>query len=300
MDFSTCYRVGFVALLVGLLAQPARSWAADSPYVPPPSPRITFNFNLDWRFVRQDVPGAEASGFDDSKWETISTPPTFNDVDSFRTIISHSGGDRGGYTGIGWYRKHFKLPAEFAGRKIFLEFEGMRQAGRFYVNGKEAGLYENGVTAYGLDISTLVNFGDAENVLAVKIDNRTNYQEESSHTVFEWESRDFNPDFGGITRRVWLQVAGKIYQTLPLFDGLQTSGVYIYPTNISVSDRSADVNVEAQVRNESGDQASITLSAVVVDADGKACSSFDGDTIDMVDGERTIFKATGHLASANL
>src|SRR5580658_6428751 len=159
MNFVAHYRSGSVALLIALLALPIASLAADAPYIPLASPRITFDFNPDWRFIRQDVAGAEAVGFDDSKWETISTPHTFNDVDSFRTIISHSGGDRGGYTGIGWYRKHFKLPADLAGRKIFIEFEGMRQAGRFYLNGKEVGLYENGVTAYGLDISNGVNFG---------------------------------------------------------------------------------------------------------------------------------------------
>ena len=47
---------------------------AGAAYVPPQSPRATLNFNLDWRFVREDVAGAEAAGFDDAKWETVSTP----------------------------------------------------------------------------------------------------------------------------------------------------------------------------------------------------------------------------------
>ena len=34
--------------------------AADVPYAPPASPRQTIDFNLDWRFIREDVPGAEA------------------------------------------------------------------------------------------------------------------------------------------------------------------------------------------------------------------------------------------------
>src|SRR5580698_355808 len=198
-------------VMAARLGLPVVARAQGAPYVPPTSPRVVFDFNPDWRFVREDVAGAEALAFDDSKWATVSLPHTFNDVDSFRTIISHGSGDRGAYTGIGWYRKHFKLPGDFAGRKIFLEFEGMRQAGKFYLNGKEAGLYENGVTAYGIDILTLVNFGDKENVLAVKVDNRTTYKEESSGTGFEWNVKDFNPDFGGINRRVWLHVAGKIY-----------------------------------------------------------------------------------------
>ena len=58
------------------------------------------------------MPGAEAPGFDDSAWTTVSTPHTFNDVDSFRQIISHSGGDRGTYKGLAWYRKHFKLAGQ--------------------------------------------------------------------------------------------------------------------------------------------------------------------------------------------
>ncbi|HSV15346.1 MAG TPA: glycoside hydrolase family 2 TIM barrel-domain containing protein, partial [Tepidisphaeraceae bacterium] len=150
------------------------------------------------------------------------------------------------------------------------------------------------------DISDALNFGDKENVLAVRVDNRTDYKEKSSGVGFEWSSKDFNPNYGGINRRVWLHVAGKIYQTLPLFYGLQTTGVYVYPSNISVADKTADVNVEAQVQNGSGDQASITLSTVVVDADGQVHATFDGETIDMVAGEKTVHKATGKLSGAKL
>ena len=147
--------------------------AQTAPYAPPQSPRAKMNFNLNWKFIREDVPGAEAPGFDDSAWTTVSLPHSFNDVDSFRKIISHSGGDLGTFKGLVWYRKHFKLPAKLAGDKIFLEFEGMRQAGDIFLNGKAVGLYENGVTAYGLDISGAVHFGNEDNVLAVKVDNRT-------------------------------------------------------------------------------------------------------------------------------
>ena len=53
---------------------------------------MTYNFNSDWKFIRQDIPGAEVVNFDDAQWDTVSTPHTFNDVDSFRMIIDHSGG----------------------------------------------------------------------------------------------------------------------------------------------------------------------------------------------------------------
>jgi beta-galactosidase len=69
--------------------------AAEPRFTPPASPRVTYNFNPGWKFIRQDVPGAQDVAFDDSQWETVSTPHSFNDVDSFRMIIDHSGGDRG-------------------------------------------------------------------------------------------------------------------------------------------------------------------------------------------------------------
>jgi beta-galactosidase len=273
--------------------------AGTAPYVPPQSPRVRLNFNIDWKFIRQDVAGADAPGFDDSSWATVSTPHTFNDVDSFRDIISHGGGDRGTYKGLAWYRKHFKLPAEYAGRKIFLEFEGMRQAGDIFLNGKEVGLYENGVTAYGIDISAAVHFGSDENVLAVKLDNRTNYQERATHTGFEWNANDFNPDHGGINRHVWLHVTGPIYQTLPLYYGLETTGVYVHGDNFDIPGKSTDVTVESEVKNSFGDRATVGLTTVIVDRDGQVAAQFDADPVDMVDGEKTALTATGALKNAH-
>ena len=69
--------------------------AAEPRFTPPASPRVTYNFNPGWKFIRQDVPGAQEVSFDDSQWETVSTPHSFNDVDSFRVIIDHSGGRSG-------------------------------------------------------------------------------------------------------------------------------------------------------------------------------------------------------------
>ena len=84
--------------------------------------------------------------------------------------------------GVGWYRKHFKLPAGADGQKVFLEFDGMRQAGRFFLNGQPVGKYENGVTAVGLDITKFAKFGGQDNVLAVKVDNSPGYREEATGT----------------------------------------------------------------------------------------------------------------------
>ena len=218
-------------------------------FTPPTSPRALYNFNPGWKFFMGDTTGAEQAAFDDSKWADVSAPHTWNDTDTYDEIISHSGGERHQYTGIGWYRKHFKLPAAAKGGKVFLEFEGLRQAAQFWINGKPAGKYENGVTPVGLDLTPFVNF-DGDNLIAVKVDNSDHYKEEATGAEYEWEGRAFNPNYGGLNHDIRLRVTGKIYQTLPLYENLKTTGVYIYPSNFSIGNRACDVNIEIGKRFE--------------------------------------------------
>jgi len=268
-------------------------------FQPPVSPRITYNFNPDWKFAFSDTIGADQPGFNDAAWASVSLPHTWNETDTYRAFISHSGGDQSEKMfGIGWYRKHFTLPDGSDGQKVFLQFDGMRQAGRFFLNGQPIGKYENGITAVGFDITRFVKFGGKDNILAVKVDNNPDYKEEGTDTPFEWNSKDFNPNFGGLNRNATLIVTGKIYQTLPLYENLKTTGVYVYPEAIDLKKKTANLKVEAEVVNETGDYASITLSAIVVDANGVVRAKLEGNTSDIVAGQSEIFTASGLLAGA--
>jgi beta-galactosidase len=295
-------RALFPLAAIVLMTSTLPLWSADTKFVPPTTPRVTYNFNTDWKFVRQDVPGAEVVTFDDAAWETVSTPHTFNDVDSFRMIIDHSGGDRGKYQGVVWYRKHFRLPAAAAGSKVFIEFEGMRQSGDIYLNGVPFGLYENGITGYGIDLTPGLHFGDQENVIAVRVDNRGSVRERATDTGYRWNANDFNPQFGGINRRVWLHVTGPIYQTLPIYYGLGTTGTYIYCNNFNIAGHSCTVNIESQIHNATAGRgrssANVSLSAAVVDKDGVVRATFNGTAADITAGDKTILKATGPLTGA--
>ncbi|MGD1084773.1 MAG: sugar-binding domain-containing protein [Verrucomicrobiota bacterium] len=286
-------------VVCAVLLSGARVRAAAQPFTPPVSPRAVYNFNPGWKFAFGDATGADQPGFDDSTWTNVSLPHTWNETDTYRDYISHGGGDRGEKMfGIGWYRKHFKLPASADGQKVFLEFDGMRQAGRFFLNGEPVGKYENAITAVGLDITKAVKFGGQDNVLAVKVDNSLNYKEEATGQGFQWEGKHFNPNFGGLNRDAKLIVAGRIYQTLPLYENLKTTGIYVYPENIDLAKKTADVTVEAEVVNETSDYALITLSAVVVDADGVVRAKLDGNSSDLVAGQSEVFKASGALSGA--
>jgi beta-galactosidase len=280
-----------------LAALTTACFGADA-YRAPESPRKEFDINLDWRFSRaaksdDDLPGFETPSFDDASWQVVSLPHTYNDVDSFRVKISHGGGDRGTFKGLGFYRKRFQLPGKSPGGKVLLELEGLRQAAQVFVNGQEIGWAENGVTPHGLDITALVRWENADNLLSARVDNRGGYAERSSGKNFQWNTNDFNPNHGGLNQKAWLHVTGPIYQTLPLYDNLETTGVYVHADQINVAARSAEITVESQVHNAGDDQATVTLHVDIESADGKLLGHFLAEPLDMVAGEKSVITAAG-------
>jgi len=275
--------------------------AATNTFQPPGSPRAVYDFNPGWKFNFGDVAGAEQPRFDDSAWENVGLPHTWNDVDTYRAFISHGGGDQGeNRFGIGWYRKRFRLPAGSEGKKVFLVLDGLRQAARFFLNGQPVGKYENGITPVGLDLTKFLKPVGEENILAVKVDNDPRYKEEGTDTPFQWNSKDFNPNFGGLNRDARIVVTGQVYQTLPLYENLKSTGVYVYPQAIDLARKTVDIKVEAEVVNETDGYASVSLSAIVVDADGAVRARLDGDTSDLVAEQAEILTASGTLKDAHL
>jgi len=110
------------------------------------------------------------------------------------------------------------------------------------------GLSENGITAYGGDGHRQgQGIGAARRTFSPSTsDNRGDYAERATGARFEWNVNDFNPNYGGINRHVRLHVTGPIYQTLPLYDGLKTTGVYII-RRISPCATAPRRHVESQV-----------------------------------------------------
>src|SRR4030095_10494517 len=120
--------------------------------------RDKYNFNSDWRVFVGDTAAASSPGFNDNNWKRVTLPYAWNEDDAFKKDIAELS------TGIAWYRKHFRLPASQKNQKVFLEFEGIRQAGEFYLNGEYIGMHENGITSFGFDITNKVRFGNTDNV----------------------------------------------------------------------------------------------------------------------------------------
>ena len=250
-------------------------------------PRAKYNFNSDWKIFVGDVKDAEQISFNDESWKRVTLPYAWNEDDAFKKDIADLP------TGIAWYRKKFKLPANSKDQKVFVEFEGIRQAGDFYVNGKKIGLHENGVMAFGFDITAYVNAGPGENIMAVRIDNDWNYRERATNSKFQWEDKNFNANYGGISKNVFLHITNKIYQTLPLFTTLGATGTYIYASDFNINEGSAVIHASSQVRNETLKPQRVSYETSIYELNGKLVKTFRGkDVIIDAGAEATVNAAS--------
>lgn len=236
--------------------------------------RQKYNFNSDWKLHVGDVKNAESSNFNDVHWRNITLPRAFNQEEAFKLAIDEL------TTSVSWYRKTFKLPENTQDKKVFIEFEGVRMGGEVYVNGKYVGIHENGAMAFGFDITEFVNY-NSTNVIAVRLDNDWKYREKTTGATFRWNDKNFNANYGGIPKNVYLHITDKLYQTLPLYSNLKTIGVYVYATNFDIPDKEATINVTSQIKNEFDTPKAFTFLADILDLEGNKVAQFskDGFTI---------------------
>jgi beta-galactosidase len=238
-----CLRaLGIVALLAIVSSVLTR---AGESYIPPAHHRADVVLASNWRFLRQDIGGAQNPGFDDSNWQPIALPHTWNNLD----------GQDGGtyYRGVGWYRAHVVVDNAHAGRRLFLKFDGAFLVADVYVNGFLLGQHQGGFAAFVFDATPYLNAG-ADNVIAVKVSNAANADIPPLSADFTF--------FGGIYRDVHLLVTDPV-QVSPLDYG--SPGVYLRTT--SVSSNSAALQVTTVLSNAAPAGATVTVRTIVADAD---------------------------------
>src|ERR1035437_3842469 len=139
-------RITREASLVVLAIFSFASALVAQPYTPPANERVDVILDPGWRFIRQDVTGAQNSNYDDSAWSVINLPHTWNNLDG-----QNGGSDY--YRGIGWYRVHCAVDGSYTNRHFFLKFDGAFSVTDVYLNGNYLGEHQGGFAAFVFDIT---------------------------------------------------------------------------------------------------------------------------------------------------
>lgn len=220
--------------------------------------RLQVDLSSGWRFHRADVKGAQAHGFDDSRWPAVNVPHTWNAEDG-----QDGGGDY--YRGAAWYRRSLILPANSEGKRVFVEFDGANNVTNAYVNGKHLGEHRGGYARFRFDATDALRPGGG-NVLAVRVDN-------SRTPELAPQSADFT-FFGGIYRPVRLQIVDPVH-----LDMVDHGGPGVYATPRNVNSVAADVDVTSRLSNDSGAARTVRARATVIDAEGEIVQTVESSSL---------------------
>jgi beta-galactosidase len=205
--------------------------------------RTRESFDSGWKFLRGDVTGAQMPGFEDTHWRDVDLPHDWGIEGPFDEKEPSKG--PGGYlpTGVGWYRKRFRMREEDRGRVITLEFDGVYQNSEVWINGEYLGLRPYGYIPFAYELSPHLT-EDGDNVVAVRVDN-------SLQTNCRWYSGS------GIYRHTWLCATGPVR--------VAHWGTFV--TTPRVSKESAIIQISTNIANGLRAVAQCSLTTAVLDQD---------------------------------
>ena len=205
-----------------------------------------------WRFDLSEATNEPAAlSYNDSGWETVTLPHTWNAFDG-------GTGDKHYHRGTGWYRTHFDLPAGAMQKRVLLEFDGASRNTDIYVNGHKLGEHVGGFARFRFDATGLVNLS-GDNLVAVRVNNATN--------DFIPRNGDFTMD-GGLYRRARVLLTPPVH--LSTLDHA-SPGVFLTTKNVSTN--GADVETRIEFADDLVDNFSGAVRITVNSPDGVGIAS---------------------------
>jgi len=213
--------------------------------------------------------GYESPGFNDSKWPAISLPhswSTYETTGEFNLLTKNASDEDNSYwwTGWGWYRKHFSISRDYSERKVFIDFKGVHQYCKVWLNGKYVGDHKGGYSSFDFDITSFVKPGE-DNLLAVAV----NINQKDAIKVNSAEVNKGNI-YSGICREVTILLKEKLYL---LINGTTSQEANPSVTFPQVTENGGAVRVRAWVKNEYNQKKNCTLKTFITDSTGKVVHS---------------------------
>ncbi|MBD0403676.1 glycoside hydrolase family 2 protein [Flammeovirga sp. EKP202] len=135
------------------------------------SPRAEADFNENWQFYWADSIDSEMVEKDKVQWREVTLPHDWS-IEMEYTHKNTAGCT--GYLpgGIGWYKKSFLMPTDAKDKVTWIEFDGIYRDSKIWVNGKYVGGRPYGYSAFKIDLSDHLNYGEKANEIIVKVNRK--------------------------------------------------------------------------------------------------------------------------------
>jgi beta-galactosidase len=221
-----------------------------------------FHLGNDWGIAQNLAKAGSGSGpagvwFSDASWRTVNLPhdwavelPFDKNADGahgFKAL-----GHEFPSNSVAWYRRAFELPKADAGKRLWLEFDGVFRDCDVFVNGWFIGHHESGYGGFRYDITDVADCG-GKNVVTVKVN-------ASQFEGWFYEG-------AGIYRHVWL------VKTAP--DAIAPDGIFVYSEfENNVPGGSAEVHVQTRLLNSQTASAKTTVQCEIISPEGKPVAKF--------------------------
>jgi beta-galactosidase len=193
-----------------------------------------------------------AADFDDSGWQAVTLPHDYAIAGPFTNNVSANMG-RLPATGVAWYRKRFDVPADDAGKSIFIDFDGAMAYSLVWVNGQIVGGWPYGYSSFRVDITPYVKPGES-NSIAVRVDNLN-----PTGTNWDQGTSRWYPG-AGIYRDVWLVTTDPVH--------VAQWGTFVRTPEVSDASATIDLDVTVDNASNAAATASITTEFYELDASG--------------------------------
>ncbi|MDR1763593.1 MAG: beta-galactosidase [Dysgonamonadaceae bacterium] len=228
--------------------------------------RTVAPFNEGWFFKKAENLPANLG----ENWLPVNIPHTWNTDDMQLQKNAF-------YAGEAWYKKTYTPGSGLADKRIFLRFQGVASVAEVFVNGELAGNHKGAFSAFAIEISHLLKFGEANEIL-VKADNSPRPD------VIPINQTLFGV-YGGMYRPVELIVTDKINIAVTDY---ASPGIYISQKN--VSQKSADVSIKIKVENKNHKQADIKIITSIYESGGKLKTRSESEVAVLPQGRQTFIQ----------
>lgn len=228
----------------------------------PHTGRTVYSMNPAWRMYKGSLKGAEQPGFNDKEWNLVSLP------DGIEYVPTEASGCVN-YQGEVWYRKHFTPEVSWKGKQLFLHFEAIMGKSKVWINGTLVNEHFGGFLPVIANVTEYIKYGE-DNVIAVWADN-------SNDPSYPPGKPQDQLDFtycGGIYRDCWMIVHNNVFITDPNYEN-ETAGGGLFVSFGQISEKSAEVRLDAHIRNLSDKSFSGKVAYQLFDKDNRLVCQAD-------------------------